>query len=1111
MIVLRLYAGRENIDKERFIYSNIRGEAIVIVPNQYTLVAEEQALKITGKECLFDIEIMSMNRLGLRLLTEQGRESVNMLDRYGRFMLLTRIIRENMDRFELFRKSAGKQSFTNMLSDFISEFRQNECTRAKAEAILEDEGADPLLRSKLREVMGVMDAYEEAASGKYMDSEEYIDDYIGAMAGSSMLRGKSVWIYGYDSITPKFARACLELAKAADSVNFILNRSDEFLDDSIEAMFARSCSEQGIGFRCDEIGPEYIAVKSPTIRAIEEKLFTAVPDPAGFTPEDLTMVCAANPYYEAESAASYIWHLIRDLGYRMKDIQVIANDEATMHPIIRRVFDEYGLPLFMDSSRDITDTAPVSFIVNLLWLLIYNNNSQYMFAMLKTSLAGVPDEMIEDLENYARNYHIKGSMWLKDFRYGEEALGREAFSALNTLRAMIASKVSGLKELTSGGKLPVKEFVPAFRKYLDETWNLSAEVQRMADEEEALGLIDEAQRTIESYDKAMEMLGQITEIMGDSVLDLAEFTDIYTAGLTNVEVGVIPLAADGLSVGTMIRTRPRPVRAVVVLGANEGTLPLQPSPEGLFSVDEAKYFEEKGFELGSLRKIKQSEENAAMYRMMSKPSDKLYISWALTDADGGEALPSTVIESLRNLFPDAEIRKDVVSEGWGIPVINTPEESMRHLIGRIKDKNAPDRPDPVMRAMLAWYEAKRKGELSRMLAAAADENVQAPLGKQIAGRLFGRTDGSLVLSASSISGYFDCPFRYYVERGLRPEEERDFTSDPRSIGDAYHECLMGVARRLLGDRAILSAVAEARKARAQGESSPQESEDDVYARIEEMVSEELERIASEYQEGLFISAGSEVYRMDRIREICTGAARAMAEQLSADSVLDAVFEESFSRRGRFEPVEFEVDGQKVYVEGKIDRSDILDVDGQKRVRIIDYKTGSDSLDVWKMRNGYKMQLMIYMISASSGDLEPAGLFYFNIKDPIEGIDSKSAKAAEEIRNRQPGDTYKLKGRFIDDPGVLNAMPEEMLGGGRSVKDRRISREDYESLRNDVMQRIEQTAAGILKGDIGIHPFKDGGRLACTYCSYKPVCRRDREYTRNTAREIGPEPKEEKDN
>ena len=226
--------------------------------------------------------------------------------------------------------------------------------------------------------------------------------------------------------------------------------------------------------------------------------------------------------------------------------------------------------------------------------------------------------------------------------------------------------------------------------------------------------------------------------------------------------------------------------------------------------------------------------------------------------------------------------------------------------------------------------------------------------------------------------------------------------------------------------------------------------------------------------------------------------------------LDAVFEEDFGRRGKFEPVTLEIGGQKVYVEGKIDRSDILDVGGQKRVRIIDYKTGSDSLNVWKMRNGYKMQLMIYMISASSGDLEPAGLFYFNIKDPIEGIDNKSAKAAAAVADRQPGDTYRLRGRFIDDPGVLEAMPAEMLTGGRSEKDRRISREDYESLRHDVLQRIEETAEGILKGDIGIHPFKDGGRLACTYCSYKPVCRRDREYSRNTAREIGPEPKEEKE-
>ena len=39
--MLRLFAGRENIDKERFIYDRVRehgGETLVLVPDQYTLV-----------------------------------------------------------------------------------------------------------------------------------------------------------------------------------------------------------------------------------------------------------------------------------------------------------------------------------------------------------------------------------------------------------------------------------------------------------------------------------------------------------------------------------------------------------------------------------------------------------------------------------------------------------------------------------------------------------------------------------------------------------------------------------------------------------------------------------------------------------------------------------------------------------------------------------------------------------------------------------------------------------------------------------------------------------------------------------------------------------------
>ncbi|MBQ3291680.1 MAG: PD-(D/E)XK nuclease family protein [Mogibacterium sp.] len=1096
--MLNLFAAREITDKERFIYEHVRGETFVLVPNQYTLVAEEQALRHMGVDCLFDVEILSMNRLGLRMLTEQGLESVTMLDKYGRFMLLSKLVREHIDDFDIFRRSAGKLTFTSMLNDFISEFKQQDCSLEEIASMLEGDDTDPLLKAKLEELRGVIEAYEEAIKGKYTDSEDYISMYVDAIRESELIKGKTIWIYGYDSITPKFTSAMLELALKADSVNFIVNQSDFDLDEQLVRMLRRMGEEKGIKVHYEEIGKEYELPKSETIRRIERGLWkdtlseSEIADNSSFFPEDLTVVSAANPYYEAESAAVYIWHLIRDLGYKMREIQVIANDEGVMQPIIRRVFDEYGLPVFMDSSRNITDTAAVSFIVNLLWFVVHRRASDHLFAMLKTGLAGTDDSVTEDLENYVRNYHIRGTMWDKPFKYGEETIGTETFALIENARGEIMSKVSVLDELFRTGT--IGEFVPAFKAYLRDVWGLEDKVASAVNEEEELGLNDEAQRNIQSYAKAIGMLDQIVEIMGESELDPAEFTDIYVSGLTGVEVGVIPPAADGLAVGTMIRTRPRPVRAAVILGANEGTLPLSPSPEGLFSVDEKEYFRQKGFALGSLDDIKMNEENAAMYRMMAKPSEKLYISWAATDADGNDLSASPVIESLLTLFPrlreDGLVRKDVISEGWGTELIETPGESLRHLMGRLKDRNLTE-VDALTRALLKWYHVNSPSELAFMLKAASDENVPAPLGSSIAGRLFGRADGSLVLSASAISGYFDCPFKYFVDRGLRPREERDFSGDSRSIGDAYHECLMRVAQRVIKDKALLASAAD----------------DDE--EIEKLVSEELDRIAGEYRGGLFVSTGNEKYRMDRIREICAGAAKALIRQLSAESVNDAAFEESFGRKARFKPIHFKVEDRDVYVEGKIDRSDFLDVAGEERVRIIDYKTGSDSLNLWKMRHGYKMQLMIYMISAS-GDHEPAGIFYFNIKDPIESLDGKSEKQASQIMDRDPGDVYKLKGKYIDEPGVLSSMPAEVLGGGRSDSDRKISREEYEEVRQDVLDRIEETAEGILKGTIDIRPLKEGRGLVCTYCSFRPICRQDREYPRTRGREIPPQPKPKKE-
>ena len=1097
--MLRLFAGRENIDKERFIYDRVSehgGETLVLVPDQYTLVAEEQALKYLGTDCLFDTEITSMNRLGLKVLTEQGTESVRMIDKYGRFMLLSMLIREHADDFDIFSRVAGKLTFTSMLNDFISEFKQQDCTIEKLQEMAGDAGNDPILEAKLKELSGVITAYEEAIEGKYTDSEDYIAMYVGAIKDSALVRGRSVWIYGYDSITPKFADAIAELAKAAESVSFIVNKSDFGLDERLIASLRQLDADNNIEVSYEEIPAAYESPKTETVRRMERSLWKDVlsskekAENAGFVPEDLTVVCAANPYYEAESAAAYVWHLIRDCGYKMREIQLIANDEGAMQPVIRRVFEEYGLPVFADTSRDITDSAAVGFIVNLLEFLVHRKSSQYLFAMLKTGLTDFEDSDIEDLENYARAYRVKGSMWDRPFKYGKDDLGEEAFDRLESMRDITSRRISKLAETSKCGT--VAEFITGFRAYLEDEWGLEDKVAEAAAFQDEAGLHDEAQRMTQSFAKAMELLGQIDGIMGSSAMDLAEFTDIYTAGLSDVEVGVIPPSVDGLSMGTMIRTRPRQMRAAVILGACEGVMPLSPQTEGLFSLDEKEYFKAKGFALGSLDDIKMDEENAAMYRMMARPSDKIYISWSMTDTEGRDTNPSPVIDSLRMLFPridsDGLIRKDIISMGrtdslkaGETDMINTAGDGMRHLINRLKDPNAPDEPDALTRAMLHWYADNRKDELDIMLRAAAYDNVQRPLSRSAAKDLFCRKDGSLSLSASSIGNYIDCPFRYFIDRGLRPKEERTFASDSRSVGDVYHECLMAVARQIMKADEI--------------------PDDDS---LEELVTAALDELSQNYMGGLFVSTGCEEYRMSRIREICASAARAMATQLAAESVVSASFEEPFGRHAELKPLRISAGNGEVYVEGKIDRADIMDIGGESRVRIIDYKTGSDKLDLWKMRQGYKMQLMIYLISATSGDLTPAGMFYFNIKDPIEPANDKSEKQISSILEKEPEDEFKLKGVFINEEGVLGAMPEKVLSSNKGA----ISREEYDEVRGEVIARIEETAEGILGGKIGINPLRVDSRLACSYCSYRPVCRRDRGYVKNSARPLKPKPKEE---
>ena len=377
--MLNIYFGREAVDHEKFIYSKVdpKGRALIIVPDQYTLEAERRLFKETGVKALMDVEVTSMSRLGSRLLNELGGSTRTFIDKYGRHMILSQVIREHGDELQIFRRVGGKASFLEMVNNFISEMKQYNAGPDELEEVMSQVEEGSYVYRKLSDLDLIFSEYEKAISGKYTDSEDYIDLFLGKIGQSELIRGNRVWIYGFDSFAPKAMSVIGELMTYADEVNVVLSCSyDKESRDSelfelgriVTRNLIRQAEARKIGYKLTPI-PESIETypdhkKYAAARHIEREIYALPAEPfRGNEGDEIPVfVEAGNLYSEAENAAAYVLHLIRDRGYRLGDIKIVLNDQDVRGPIVKRVFDEYGLELFMDQGREALDNPIIRYI-----------------------------------------------------------------------------------------------------------------------------------------------------------------------------------------------------------------------------------------------------------------------------------------------------------------------------------------------------------------------------------------------------------------------------------------------------------------------------------------------------------------------------------------------------------------------------------------------------------------------------------------------------------------------------------------------------------------------------------------------------------------------------
>lgn len=221
----------------------------------------------------------------------------------------------------------------------------------------------------------------------------------------------------------------------------------------------------------------------------------------------------------------------------------------------------------------------------------------------------------------------------------------------------------------------------------------------------------------------------------------------------------------------------------------------------------------------------------------------------------------------------------------------------------------------------------------------------------------------------------------------------------------------------------------------------------------------MDTVLSMEQYERFSHTAASRYFIERAKRVATFVIGVLIDQIERSEFVPTYFEKTI-----------QVGLDKFDLRGKIDRIDVKD----NRFTVIDYKTGSKTFDLNSIYQGIDLQLTLYADAFKAEQaMEPAGLFYFNIKDPI----------LDEAKDRDK--ELRLSGIKAGDISGL-----ETAEGPSFYPSEHISDEMMEKLTKRVRRLSQSYVDRIEAGDIAIRPIRMN-YLACDYCDFGAICRFDR--------------------
>lgn len=1111
---IRFIYGRAGSGKSYRMFCDIKhriddGEGnplIILVPEDFSFQAEKDLLRAVGEAGIMKARVLSFKRMAYMVFGEVGGLTRQHMNNAGRCMLIYRIMEECQDNLKAFKKAVKMRGFINTISDMITELKTYGVTYEDLANTAQKIQPDRMLQDKLTDIGLIFSNFQEMLHKNYIDSEDDLDLLSQKIEKSLLFDGAQVWVDGFSVLTPQQLKVLEKIMKKAERVNITIcsdcrdnphESADVFSSiEDMEDKILKIAADNNVSVEKPvKINDEvcYKFKDNPELSHLEKNLFSypyRVYDPET---DCISVFKAVNKYTEVENAAREIVNLCRDEGLRYSDIAVVTRDVKGYENLVGAIFAEYNIPYFLDEKRDIGGNPLIVLVQSCLEIVWKNWTYESVFRYLKTGLSGIDRSDIDLIENYVLSSGIKGKKWTDgkawqywpdhDFKGSLSADDRVKLDRINEIRNSISAPLIKFQNSIIGIR-SAREISKALFELLTSI-GVPEKIQMRIDKFKKEGELDLASEYGKVWNIFIEILDQIVEVLGDDVMTPDQYSRVLSTGFEEYRIGLIPPSLDQVMFGSIERIKSHNVKALFVIGVNDGIFPAPGGEEGILSDSERESLKSAGLELAPGARERVFDEQYLIYTTFTRTEKYLRISYPVADNEGRALRPSIIIYRLRKIYKNLRECSNIAGDGEDLSSINTPVPTFNELVSQFRKSADGVKITPLWKDVYSWYRGQNewKDKCSRALSGIYYTNQLKPVDYKKVRDLYGK---QLRFSVSRLEKFAQCPFSYFVQYGLKAKERKVYELSSPDLGSFIHSVLDNFSTYL--DRQNI-------RWRDLDRGS-------CIKIVSSIVDETVEKTAG----SILSSSPRYSYFKEKLKRIVERAVWLISLHIKKGGFEPSGHEVTFEDHGKYPPISIELpSGEKVSLIGRIDRVDTMEEEDGVYVRIVDYKSGNKDFNLSDIYNGLELQLLIYMDAYleyasknSKKPVIPGGILYFKIDDPI--IKSSGELSDEEIEEKIMK-SLRMKGLLLSDVKVVRAMDRDAAGwsliipaairsSGLDAKSSAATIDEFNALRKHIKLRIIDLCEDMLKGDVEINPYKNRGRVSCEFCNFKPICRFD---------------------